>query len=178
MKRFALALLALALLPMIGCKSTWDKMYAPPEQFDVQTSRLNWLDVMYAKTERDSPVKIRLFDGGMVRAEWGTSELVQNQYAYKSEQANWNDRQVKTQTLTTEHFDATLQSLINAGLYRYEDAGEIEQRRKAGSLPKQKVFIRANINGHTLSKYTFNEFVIEEIEALVTQYTRQIPAIR
>ena len=137
MKKILLAIVALA--AVAGCGPFWVNPY-----ITVTESKLNWLEIHYYRLDR-TPVyrtSVRLSGDGLVELKKGTSELISNDFAKRSEHESWEH--IKTQRVHADsrHIHDIFQNLVNQGLLDEE-----KNFKKAKNPRKDRVLgVKANIN--------------------------------
>lgn len=171
MKKTFLFTLAVASLCLGGCKEHWDKLFAPPELFIVQSSSLNWLEILYKENPEASSMRLSMYDSRVIHFEQGSSSLIEDSFAHDYKTENWGNRRVKVSTIPEIVFDHTLQSLINAGLFKFYTESDFEEEE----LPEQKILIKGNINNKKIDCYAFDKDLIREIESVLHLYGREVP---
>ena len=137
MKKMLIAAVALAALA--GCGPFWVNPY-----ITVHESRLNWVEIHYYRLDKDPIYRksVRLSGDGFVELKKGTSELISNDFAKRSERDGWED--IKTQRVHVDpaHINDIFQNLVNHGLLDTE-----KNFKKAKEPRKDRVLgVKATIN--------------------------------
>ena len=144
MKKIAIALV-LRCGAISGCGPFWVNPYITVEQ-----SHLNWVEIHYYNLNR-TPVRriaILLTGSGHVELKKGTSELVSNDFAKRSNSAEWHD--IKTQRLSVDpkHINDIFQNLVNYGLLDREKNFKRSKKSKFDRF----IAVKANISNYTYSE--------------------------
>ena len=160
MKKLLVAF-ALLMCGLSGCGPFWVDPYIAVSQ-----SHLNWVEIHYYKLDR-KPVyrtSLLLTGSGHVELKKGTSELISNDFAKRSDSAEWSD------------INDIFQNLVNHGLL---------DREKNFKKSSEKTFdrflaVKANICNYT---YSENVNILEVDPDLAEQlldvvYEFDIPTMR
>ncbi len=155
--------LFLPLLPLVatvlGCASDWYKL---PDRFTVQSSSLNYVQIFFQESEDAPRIRCDLRNNqAIVRV--GRSVTVGDDFNIEHEHRDFQDDRKVHYSMTQAHFNDTLQTLIDLGLFNEESADE-------DSPVYPKVLLKANINHHVIDKFTFNELLIDEIRMQLFRY--------
>lgn len=149
-KIFLISLLAIA-----GCGPFWVNPY-----IQVEPSQLNWVEIHYYKTNAN-PIRrtsVRISGTGLVELKKGTSELITNDFAKRSESEGWDG--IKTQRVHVDpaHINDVFQNLVNYGVLDHEKNFKKEKLKKDAEgkemeSPNKNRFlgVKANINNISYS---------------------------
>lgn len=137
--------------------------YRSPEQFTVQSSRLNWVHIYYQANEKAPRVRCEMTNNGQITILEGHSVTVGDDFNIEYDKKNFGDVRKYYYSMPPEMFNATLQMLVDAGLLKIEKA-------EADSPMYPKVMIKANINHVKQDKFTFDETLISEIRTILFQF--------
>lgn len=139
MRKTALCIAAAAAAVLCGCASFLDNPF-----FTVKESGLNWISIRHYNY-RSTPVQrvsVRIDGNGLVTVREGSSMLVTNPFAKKSEDSTWNDIRESRITLSREEVVPLFQMLVDRGLFK--------DRRKGDSVTtNEAIFVSANIESKT-----------------------------
>lgn len=160
MKRLWMLLVVVGLLGFSACSPYW---YRKDQPFQVQNSRLNWVQIFYQANEKAPRVRCDMKDNGHVTVLEGHSVTVGDDFNIEYEKATFGDVRKYHYTMPADLFRMNLQMLVDNDLMKVEEASE-------DSPVYPKVMVRANINHHRVEKFTFNEELIAEIRTQLFQY--------
>ncbi len=161
MKRLTLALLALPLLLLAACSPYW---YKHPDEFVVQDSRLNWLQIYYQQSETAPRVRCDMRNNGQISILEGQSVTVGDDFNIEYDKPGFGDVRKYYYQMDPELFRQTLQLLTDTGLFVEEGAPDDD------TPIYPKVMVRANINHKKIEKFTFNPDLIAEIRTQLFQF--------
>lgn len=136
-----------------GCGPFWVDPYIAVEQ-----SHLNWVEIHYYNLNR-KPVRriaILLTGSGHVEIKKGTSELVSNDFAKRSDSAEWHDIRTQRLSANPKHVNDIFQNLVNHGLLDREK----NFKRSKKSEFDRFIAVKANISNYTYSE-TDNIFEVD-----------------
>ncbi|MEI7900980.1 MAG: hypothetical protein WCK89_12075 [bacterium] len=139
MRIFTLLSLLLATLLCYGCQSFLNDPF-----FTVKESGLNWVVIRHYnyKAMPIQRVSVRIDGSGIVTVREGSSQLVSNPYASRSDAPSWNDIRESRITLPREEVLPLFQVLVDHGLFK--------DRRKSDSVnTNEAIFVSANIQCKT-----------------------------
>ncbi len=146
--------LAVALASVLGgCGPFWVNPY-----ITVQQSHLNWVEIHYYNLNRQ-PVRriaVLLTGSGHVELRKGTSELVSNDFAKRSESGEWRDIKTQRVSVDPQHINDIFQNLVNHGLLDREK----NFKRSKKSEFDRFIAVKANISSYTYSE-TDNIFEVD-----------------
>ncbi len=112
--------------------------------FKVKDSGLNWISIRHYnyRTTPVQRVNVRIDGNGIVTVRDGTSKLVSNPFAKKTEDSSWNDWSETRITIPHEEVVPLFQMLVDQGLFK--------DRRKGDSVnTNEAIFVSANIECKT-----------------------------
>ena len=137
--------LAAALALVAGCGPFWVNPY-----ITVTDSNLNWMEVHYYKTDV-TPVKrtsLYMNGTGHVEVKKGTSELISNDFAKRSENDSWDDIRSQRYNVDPKHVREIFQTLVDAGLL------DGEKLFKGTKNPRKGRFmgVKASINNQAFTQ--------------------------
>lgn len=160
-KHLLIALLSLLFLCTgVGCSAYW---YRLPEKFEVQNSRLNWVNIYYQADEDAPRIRCEMSDSGQIMILEGHSVTVGDDFNIEYHKRDFRDIRKYYYSMDPEMFRVTLQMLVDNGLL-------IREKLDEDSPVYPKVMIKANINHTTVDKFTVKEDLIAEIRSLLFQY--------
>ncbi len=159
MKRCFLIVL-LPLLLLTGCASDW---YMPAEKFQVERSRLNWVQILYQAQEDAPRIRCDMRNDGMITILEGRSVTVGDDFNIDYEKATFGDVRKYHYTMPPDLFRETLQVLVDSGLLERKTPDEDDP-------VYPKVLIKANINHHKIDKFTADPDLIAEIRTQLFQF--------
>ena len=127
-----------------GCGPFWVDPYIM-----VQESSLNWVAIHYYNMSRQ-PIRrigVEIYGTGTVLVKKGTSELVSNDFAKRSKDANWGNIKTYRIQIDPQAANDIFQNLVNYGVL------DREKTFKASKKKSQDRFIavKANICNNTYS---------------------------
>ncbi|HIV09184.1 MAG TPA: hypothetical protein IAC79_03630 [Candidatus Spyradenecus faecavium] len=160
MKRLA-SLLALAALALAGCSPYW---YRAPEQFVVEESRLNWVQIYYQESPTAPRVRCDMRNDGQITILEGMSVTVGDDFNIDYRDPAFGDVRKYYYQMDPALFRQTLQLLVDTGLFVVE--GEPEEDTPL----YPKVMIKANVNHKKIDKFTYDEALQNEIRIQLFQY--------
>lgn len=160
MKRLA-SLLALAVLALAGCSPYW---YRAPEQFVVEESRLNWVQIYYQESPTAPRVRCDMRNDGQITILEGMSVTVGDDFNIDYRDPAFGDVRKYYYQMDPALFRQTLQLLVDTGLFVVE--GEPEEDTPL----YPKVMIKANVNHKKIDKFTYDEALQNEIRIQLFQY--------
>lgn len=137
--------LAVSLCAICGCGPFWVDPYIAVKQ-----SHLNWVEIHYYKLDR-KPVyrtSLLLTGSGHVELKKGTSELISNDFAKRSDSAEWHDIKRQDVTADPNHINDIFQNLVNHGLL---------DREKSFKKSKDSTFDRFLAVKANICNYTYSE---------------------
>lgn len=144
-KSFLKCAAAAAALALAGCGPFWVNPW-----ITVKESHLNWVEIHYYNLNRDPVRRISVYinGGGHVELKKGTSDLVSNDFAKKSDSDTWEDFKTQRKTVDPKHVNDIFQNLVNHGLL------DREKTFKRSGKPSFTRFIavKANISNNTYSE--------------------------
>lgn len=147
------------LFGFMGCSPYWYKL---PENFVVQPSGLNYVQIYFQASEDAPRIRCDLRNGqAIIRV--GHSVTVGDDFNIEYEDRNFRDDRKIHYSMTPEYFSDALQSLVDAGLFKEE-----KPSKDAPVYPK--VLVKANVNHHVIDKFTYDETLIAEIQSQLFQY--------
>ena len=141
------AVLAAALSTLLpGCGPFWVDPY-----ITVQKSHLNWVEIHYYNLNRKPIRRISVYlnGAGHVELKKGTSDLVSNDFAKRSEDENWHDIKTQRKTTSPEHAQDIFQNLVNHGVLDREKSFRGSKRKEDF---KRFMAVKANISNYTYSE--------------------------
>lgn len=131
-----------SLAPISGCGPFWVNPY-----ITVTESKLNWIEVHYYQLDA-KPIRRRaLFMNGAGHVEFkkGTSELISNDFAKRSDSEGWERIKTQRYTVDPKHVNDIFQNLVNYGLLDEE-----KHFRSTKKPRKDRVMgVKANINNYS-----------------------------
>ena len=146
-------ILPLILLTIAGCGPFWVNPY-----ITVEPSQLNWVEIHYYKTNV-SPIRrisVRLSGGGFVELKKGSSELITNDFAKRSESEGWDKIKTQRVHVNPDHINDVFQNLVNYGLLDHEKNFKKAKEKKSDKDDKKDsevnvgktrfMGVKANIN--------------------------------
>lgn len=160
MKRLA-SLLALAVLALAGCSPYW---YRAPEQFVVEESRLNWVQIYYQESPTAPRVRCDMRNDGQITILEGMSVTVGDDFNIDYRDPAFGDVRKYYYQMDPALFRQTLQLLVDTGLFVIE--GEPEDDTPL----YPKILVRANVNHKKIEKFTYDEALQNEIRTQLFQY--------
>lgn len=160
MKRLA-SLLTLAVLALAGCSPYW---YRAPEQFVVEESRLNWVQIYYQESPTAPRVRCDMRNDGQITILEGMSVTVGDDFNIDYRDPAFGDVRKYYYQMDPALFRQTLQLLVDTGLFVVE--GEPEEDTPL----YPKVMIKANVNHKKIDKFTYDEALQNEIRIQLFQY--------
>lgn len=160
MKRLA-SLLTLAALALAGCSPYW---YRAPEQFVVEESRLNWVQIYYQESPTAPRVRCDMRNDGQITILEGMSVTVGDDFNIDYRDPAFGDVRKYYYQMDPALFRQTLQLLVDTGLFVVE--GEPEEDTPL----YPKVMIKANVNHKKIDKFTYDEALQNEIRIQLFQY--------
>ncbi len=139
----ALVLSLFAFLP--GCGPFWVNPY-----ITVTESHLNWMEVHYYRTDVKPIRRISLYMNGAGHVEFkkGSSELISNDFAKRSDSEEWRKIKRRTYNVDPKHVNDIFQNLVNYGLL------DSEKHFKGTKTPRKDRFmgVKAGINNYSFSE--------------------------
>lgn len=140
--------LFIALAMLAGCGPFWVDPY-----ITVRPSPLNWVEIHYYNLNR-KPIRrtsVYLNGAGHVEVKKGTSDLVSNDFAKRSDSAEW--AKIKTQRLSVDpdHINDIFQNLVNHGVLDREKNFK-SAKTKNGETLTRFIAVKANISNNTYSE--------------------------
>ena len=160
MKRLAFLPL-LALLACAGCSPYW---YRAPEEFTVQESRLNWVQIYYQESPTAPRVRCDMRNEGQITVLEGMSVTVGDDFNIDYKDPSFGDVRKYHYQMDPALFRQTLQLLVDTGLFVIE--GEPEDDTPLSP----KILVRANVNHKKIEKFTYDEALQNEIRTQLFQY--------
>ena len=142
------AILSLAIVTaslLGGCGPFWVNPYITVDQ-----SHLNWVEIHYYNLNR-TPVRrisVLLTGSGHVELKKGTSELVSNDFAKRTESEGWRDIKTMRVNANPKHIQDIFQNLVNHGLLDREK----NFKRSKKSEFDRFIAVKANIDSYTYSE--------------------------
>ena len=153
------ALLVAALGLFSGCGLFWDDPYIA-----VTTDALNWVEIHYYNMNREPYRRISVFltGDGHVELKKGTSDRVSNDFAKRTDDAEWENFSTQRSRTSAKHAHDIFQNLVNYGVL------DREKTFKASKKKSQDRFIavKANLCNNT---YSDNVNMFEEDPDLAEQ---------
>ena len=153
-------ILPLILLVIVGCGPFWVNPY-----ITVEPSQLNWVEIHYYKTNFNPirRISVRLSGGGFVELKKGTSELITNDFAKRSESEGWDKIKTQRVYVNPDHINDVFQNLVNYGLLDHEKNFKKPKEKKSDDTKKDSkdteedskktrfLGVKANINNISYS---------------------------
>lgn len=128
-----------------GCGPFWVNPY-----ITVNQSHLNWVEIHYYNLNR-SPVRrisVLLTGAGHVELKKGTSELVSNDFAKRTESEGWRDIKTMRVSANPKHIQDIFQNLVNHGLLDREKNFKRSRKKEFDRF----IAVKANIDSYTYSE--------------------------
>ena len=145
MRKQLTTLAALALALVAGCGPFWVNPY-----ITVRESNLNWLEVHYYRTDVKPIRRYALFMTGSGHVEFrkGSSELISNDFAKRSDSDEWDKIKRRTINIDPKHANDIFQHLVNHGLL------DSEKHFRSTSNPRKDRYmgVKANISNMSFSE--------------------------
>ena len=136
---------ALALALVAGCGPFWVNPY-----ITVKESNLNWLEVHYYRTDVKPIRRYALFMTGSGHVEFwkGSSELISNDFAKRSDSEEWGKIKRRTLNVDPKHVNDIFQNLVNHGLL------DSEKHFRSTSRPRKDRYmgVKASISNMSFSE--------------------------
>lgn len=138
---------AAALALAAGCGPFWVNPY-----ITVKESQLNWMEVHYYRTDREPIRRKALYmnGAGLVEFKKGSSELISNDFAKRSDSEGWRDIKVRRFNVDPKHVNDIFQHLVNLGLL------DNEKHFKSAKTPRKDRYMGVKA---CISNMSFNEQV-------------------
>ena len=162
----------LAAAVFCGCQSFLDNPF-----FTVKESALNWVSIRHYnyKTTPIQRVSVRIDGSGVVTVREGSSNLVNNPFAAKSDNANWNDIRETRITIPREDVVPLFQMLVDRGLFK--------ERTKGDSInTNEAIFVSSNIQCKTCGSeddiYGSDPDLAEHLKTVVMMFYHPQPKNR
>ena len=158
-KALVLALLGLFCGILSGCGPFWVDPY-----ITVQESSLNWVAIHYYNMSRQ-PIRrigVEIYGTGTVLVKKGTSELVSNDFAKRSKDANWGNIKTHRIQIDPQAANDIFQNLVNYGVLDHEKTGKSSKKE----VTDRFIAVSANLCNNT---YSDNVNMFEEDPDLAEQ---------
>ncbi len=161
------ALLALALCG--GCA-----LFRParPERFQVESSALDTLDILYipdTETPRFKfPARLTFFGSGQIRLRSGLSPQVMDSFASDPTHPHWNHYHEDNAGVRPEEITVIFQRLVDAGMVYANITGP----KNPDPLGLPRLQIAGKINGHKIIRTTENPEMIAIVEHILDWFAR------
>lgn len=128
-----------------GCGPFWVNPF-----IEVRESQLNWIEIHYYNTLKDPPKRIAVFmnGAGHVELKKGTSDRVSNDFAKRTDSAEWEDYKTQRKTVDPKHAQDIFQMLVNAGVLDRDKYGKRSKKKKFDRF----IAVKANISNLTYSE--------------------------
>ena len=139
---FSFFILPVALLS--GCGPFWVDPY-----ITVQESSLNWVAIHYYNMSRQ-PIRrigIEIYGTGTVLVKKGTSELVSNDFAKRSKDAEWGNIKTFRIQIDPKAANDIFQNLVNFGVLDREKTGKSSRK----DVTDRFIAVKANLCNNTYS---------------------------
>ncbi len=139
MRKISLCSAVLVSAIFCGCESLINNPF-----FTVKESGLNWISIRHYnfRTIPVQRVNVRIDGNGIVTVREGSSMLVTNPFAKKSDDLTWNDIRESRIALSREEVVPLFQMLVDRGLFK--------DRKKGDSVnTNEAIFVSANIESKT-----------------------------
>ena len=143
-KALVLALLGLFCGILPGCGPFWVDPY-----ITVRESSLNWVAIHYYNMSRQ-PIRrigVEIYGTGTVLVKKGTSELVSNDFAKRSKDANWGNIKTYRIQIDPQAANDIFQNLVNYGLLDREKTGKSSKKE----VTDRFIAVKANLCNNTYS---------------------------
>ncbi len=147
------------LMGLTACSPYWYKL---PETFIVQPSSLNYVQIYFQESEDAPRMRCDLRNNKAI-LRIGHSVTVGDDFNIEYEARTFQDDRKHHYAMSAPFFTDALQALVDAGLFKPEEPD-------ASTPLYPKVLLKANINHHTIDKFTFSEDLISEIRSQLFQY--------
>jgi len=161
MNRLAWILVPALCLACVACGPYW---YRHPELFTVASSHLNYVQIYCQASENAPRQRCDLRDNGQVIFREGRSVSVGDDFNIEYKDRHFTDDRTTYFNMDLTLFNASLQALVDAGLFMEEEKPEDD------TPVYPKILVKANINHHVIDKFTFHEPLVAEIRAQLFQY--------
>ena len=158
-KALVLALLGLFCGILPGCGPFWVDPY-----ITVRESSLNWVAIHYYNMSRQ-PIRrigVEIYGTGTVLVKKGTSELVSNDFAKRSKDANWGNIKTYRIQIDPQAANDIFQNLVNYGVLDREKTGKSSRKE----VTDRFIAVSANLCNNT---YSDNVNMFEEDPDLAEQ---------
>ena len=142
-----------------GCGPFWVDPY-----ITVQESSLNWVAIHYYNMSRQ-PIRrigVEIYGTGTVLVKKGTSELVSNDFAKRSKDANWGNIKTYRIQIDPQAANDIFQNLVNYGVLDREKTGKSSKKE----VTDRFIAVNANLCNNT---YSGTENIFEEDPDLAEQ---------
>ena len=142
-----------------GCGPFWVDPY-----ITVQESSLNWVSIHYYNMSRQ-PIRrigVEIYGTGTVLVKKGTSELVSNDFAKRSKDANWGNIKTYRIQIDPQAANDIFQNLVNYGVLDREKTGKSSKKE----VTDRFIAVKANLSNNT---YSDNVNMFEEDPDLAEQ---------
>ena len=142
-----------------GCGPFWVDPY-----ITVQESSLNWVAIHYYNMSRQ-PIRrigIEIYGTGTVLVKKGTSELVSNDFAKRSKDAEWGNIKTFRIQIDPKAANDIFQNLVNFGVLDREKTGKSSRK----DVTDRFIAVKANLCNNT---YSDNVNMFEEDPDLAEQ---------
>ena len=128
-----------------GCGPFWVNPY-----ITVNQSHLNWVEIHYYNLNRSPVRRISVLLTGAVHVELkkGTSELVSNDFAKRTESEGWRDIKTMRVSANPKHIQDIFQNLVNHGLLDREKNFKRSRKKEFDRF----IAVKANIDSYTYSE--------------------------
>ncbi len=135
----------IAALGVSGCGPFWVNPW-----ITVDESALNWVEIHYYHSFSAPILRTSLFltGSGHVEIKKGTSELVSNDFAKKSESESWSDCRTQRFYSDPKHIKDIFQNLVNHGILDKEKWGKKSDKKEF----KRFIAVKCNISNVTYSE--------------------------
>ena len=143
-KALVLALLGLFCGILSGCGPFWVDPY-----ITVKESSLNWVAIHYYNMSRQ-PIRrivVEIYGTGAVLVKKGTSELVSNDFAKRSKDANWGNIKTHRIQIDPQAANDIFQNLVNYGVLDHEKTGKSSKKE----VTDRFIAVSANLCNNTYS---------------------------
>ena len=142
-----------------GCGPFWVDPY-----ITVKESSLNWVAIHYYNMSRQ-PIRrivVEIYGTGAVLVKKGTSELVSNDFAKRSKDANWGNIKTHRIQIDPQAANEIFQNLVNYGVLDHEKTGKSSKKE----VTDRFIAVSANLCNNT---YSDNVNMFEEDPDLAEQ---------
>ncbi len=135
----------LSIFGVSGCGPFWVNPW-----ITVDESALNWVEIHYYNSFSEPILRTSLFitGTGHVEIKKGTSELVSNDFAKKSESETWSDCRTQRFYSDPKHVKDIFQNLVNHGVLDKEKWGKKSDKKEF----KRFIAVKCNISNVTYSE--------------------------